>query len=196
MGCECTTDATCAMGAPTCIDAVCASGSCFFRTHDERCMSGQTCDVVIGCVGGGVDANAGDAPMTSDAGSDTGSLDAYAIDLGQPDTGARSPLGGRCRTGGDCAPIGGMIAMCMTMDTTTGITFNGGYCTTTCSVLGGTRSCPSGGVCVDPSGTLTDGFCAVACSGGVQCRISEGYGCRRPRMGTGGTTLACLPPGL
>lgn len=199
-GCECATDATCAASAPACVDGACVSGSCFFRAHDERCATGQTCDLTMGCIG----VVGGDAGPRDDASSDAAApLDSAATDAGPPDTGPRdagppdaspgSPLGGPCTGSADCAPVAGAPVMCATMEG--GVDFPGGYCTVACSGIIGTGGCPTGSACVVAGSTFTGAFCAPTCRGDADCRSSEGYACVRP-MRSLTTATTCLPPGV
>lgn len=208
--CECTNDATCQAVVPACVVAACVSGSCLYRTHDERCAFGQTCDLVGGCVGadggsspdaaagdGGVDA-AADAAVADGGGRDAGASDAGLADGGGRDAGLRdaggpSPLGGPCRVASDCAPINGVTAQCLTMLPGSTVTLTGGYCTIPCRSLI-TTMCGRSGECVTTT-PFGSGACAALCTAPTDCRM--GYTCHVPAMSSPTSAMtACLPPGV
>lgn len=214
--CECTNDATCQAVVPACVVAACVSGSCLYRTHDERCAFGQTCDLVGGCVGadsgpasdaaavdgGGTDAAPSDASIADGGGRDAGAPDGSLLDGGGRDAGGRdagvdaggpSPLGGPCRVASDCAPINGVTAQCLTMLPGSTVTLTGGYCTIPCRSLI-TTMCGRSGECVSAS-PFGSGACAALCTAPTDCRT--GYTCHVPAMSSPTSTMtACLPPGV
>jgi hypothetical protein len=202
--CECSNDTTCQAVVPACVVAACVSGSCLYRTHDERCAFGQSCDLTAGCVGAdggpGADAAGGDGGLAIDAGGDAGLVlrdagvvwrDAGGADAGT-DGGGLSPLGGPCRTAANCAPINGVAAECLTSFPGSTTTFPGGYCTVSCRAFS-TGACGAGGECVvaSPVGT---GACAAVCAAPTDCRT--GYTCHRPALSSLASMTACLPPGI
>lgn len=194
--CECASDADCRDTIPPCADAACVGGTCFARPVDTRCAAGERCDATRGCVGADTDAG-GLLDAAASDGGDAGSSDAAATDAG-PDApadafvpaDARGALGEPCTTDADCAPLGGGGTSPRCLLTISGTTFDGGYCSSTCSSVG--MSCGTNGECVLVGGGSFTPMCFQRCMSGSECRA--GYRCER--IGILSSDSVCAPPGL
>lgn len=193
----CTSDASCPPPRATCATAMCSTGACLDAPHDDRCSSGQICDVALGCVigtphadggtgdggpprdgGGGHDGghDAGPPPCVPDCSGRVCGADPTCGESCGPDCSA----GATCSSAGTCVCGAGRTycgASCV--DTATDAA-NCGGCGRSCSggtCTGGSCLCPSGLTacargCVDLS--MDSGACG-SCD--VQCNILSGPAC-------------------
>lgn len=137
-----------------------------------------------------------DAGSPRDAGSDAGSADA-GLD---PD----SDIGEPCDAISDCRAAGGSeeVPACLSAETwPNGTAWQNGYCAAACAapppiqdgVALGRGDCPPDALCTPLSpepgaGVYEGGICLRACSSDADCRVDEGYFCRRS-WGVAGTPV-------
>ncbi len=129
---------------------------------------------------GGLDAGVQDSGTPDTGVADTGAPDTGAKDTGPGDTGPSSPIGAACTDDLDC--FAGLSCF----------SYPKGYCTVlNCSA---SSACPGSAVCwgKDDKSQL----CLADCEDAGDCRVADGYGCKRLTAKFGGVDAhLCLPGG-
>ena len=132
-----------------------------------------------------VDTGAGDIGTGdtggADTAADTGLVDSGPADTGPADAGpAKSPVGAACQDDLDC--LNGLSCF--------------GYAKGYCTLLncGGATTCPGSSVCWGK--TPKSQLCNADCVDNSDCRVADGYGCKRLSSKFGGIDAnLCLPGG-
>lgn len=122
-----------------------------------------------------------------------------AADALAPDAAPAGADGDPCAAEAECASAGQTVAPGFA---SCDAAWPGGYCRSFCVAPAApsagapleTRDCPRGSACLPTYMASGVGLCLRACTTDAECRVGEGYYCRRDFAGVTTSTGVCAPP--